>query len=378
MKNPNKEQTCLIELLKASLFNLPPVLPDEVNWEKVFELAKSQFIVPLISSKVPENLRNELFEITCQSKAHFMQIMHEQSSLVNLLEKNNISYFIFKGSAAAIYYPNPSLRTYGDIDFYIFDNDINLTKDLLEQNGYYNTGKNKRHYEYVKNGIEFELHNRISMQGKYDIDHLVVNNINSTVISSINNCSFVRLPSSENGLVLLWHIMHHLTGYGLGLRQIIDWMMFVHNELDDNTWESEFKPLAIKAGCEKLAVTVTFMCKKWLGLDDKITWCDSADVNVAYQILIRVLDDGNFGIDRAPTESIKELIKKEGFFHALQHAGMINWPLAQKYAFFRPFAWLYQLCRYASKGLISMFTGKKVYLKNRQNMNIEDLWESFE
>ncbi len=372
-----KEQTCLIELLKASLFNLSPVIPDDVKWEKVIKLAKSHVIVPLIASGVPENLKNELLEITCLSKAHFMKMMHEQGALVNLFEKKGISYFIFKGTAAAIYYPNPSLRTYGDIDFYVFDNDMNLAKELLRKNGYINTGYNKRHYEYVKNGIEFELHNRISMQDKYDIDHLVVNNLKSTVISRINNCSFVCLPPCENGLVLLWHIMHHLTSYGLGLRQIIDWMMFVHNELDDVTWEAEFKPLAIKAGCEKLAVTVTYMCKKWLGLSDKITWCDSANEEFADQLFIRVLDDGNFGRDRAPVESLKVLINKEGFFQALHHTGMINWPLAQKYAIIRPFAWLYQFCRYVCKGFVGLFKGKKVYLKNNHNINLEDLWESF-
>ena len=61
-----------------------------------------------------------------------------------------------------------------------------------------------------------------------------------------------------NGLVLLDHVRYHLQG-GLGIRQIIDWMMFVHANLNDETWETGFAQLARGAGLETLAVTMTSM-----------------------------------------------------------------------------------------------------------------------
>ena len=113
------EQQSIIELLKASLFGTTPVIPENVDWERIFELAKAQCVIPLIASYVPSEYRNEWISISYQNKAHFMQLIHEQNSLINLFNDNNIKFAILKGTAAAIYYPNPSLRSFGDIDFYV-------------------------------------------------------------------------------------------------------------------------------------------------------------------------------------------------------------------------------------------------------------------
>ncbi len=374
----NKEQTCLIELIKASLFSLSPNFPEGVNWEKVFILAKAQCVVPLLASCVPLEHRNAWLEITYQSKARYMQMLYEQTALVRLLKANSIPLIIFKGTATAIFYPVPSLRTFGDVDFYVPEDYLESARSLIEVNGYHFIENNDRHYEYEKNGICFELHNRISRQGVIEIDHLVLNNLDSVVECSLNNCSFPCLPTYKNGLILLWHMAHHIRTSGIGYRQIIDWMMFVLNELDDSAWYEHFKPLARETGLEKMAITVTYLCKKWLGLTKEITWCDNADEDVADQLLIRIIDDGNFGHDRAPNETIKKSMKEEGTFKYLQRSGLLTWPLAQKYAVFRPFAWLYQLFRYAVKGSSSFIAGEKVFMKNKKNMSLEELLERLE
>jgi hypothetical protein len=305
-------------------------------------------------------------------------MLYEQNSLISLFSSNSIPLFIFKGTAAAIYYPNPSLRTFGDIDFYVPQEFFSSARDLIERSGYHFIENNDRHYEYEKNGICFELHSRISREGVFEIDHLVLNDLDSVVDCSLINYSFPCLPTYKNGLILLWHLAHHLKTSGIGCRQIIDWMMFVNKELDDSAWNQCFRPLAREAGLEKIAITVTYMCKKWLGLPKIITWCDDADEDLVDYMLIRIIDDGNFGRDRASSESIKIEMYKEGIFKHLQRKGLLTWPLAQKHSFFRPFAWLYQLYRYLSKGIVGLFTGKKVFMKNKTNMSLEELWERLE
>ena len=365
-----KEHACLLELLKYTLFNQPPVIPESINWAKIFESAKAQCIVPLLASTIPLEYREEWNGIYYQSKAYIMQMLYEQNLLVKLFRDNNIPIVILKGTAAAVYYPNPLLRTFGDIDFYICEESLECARKLLEQNEYIFDLKNERHYEYTKHGIEFELHTRFSCEHYNDIDKILLLGMNDSIDYKISNYSFPGLPANENGIILLGHIMQHLYDSGIGLRQIIDWMMFVHKELDDSAWEKRFKKLAIDAGLDELAITVTYMCKKWLGLPDDITWCNSADDETADNLLIRVLDDGNFGRDRAPYESVKSLIHNEGVFKYLQRAGMENWSLAQKYKIFRPFAWIYQLWRFSHKGLVSLAKGKKVFMKDK-NKNVE-------
>ena len=64
---------------------------------------------------------------------------------------------------------------------------------------------------------------------------------------------------------------------GLGLRQVIDWAMYVDRELDDAFWDREFQAAAKESGLETLAITVTKLCQQYLGLKDSITWCRDAD-----------------------------------------------------------------------------------------------------
>lgn len=374
----NTEQICLLELLKASLFNISPLIPNKVNWEMLFEIAKTQCIIPLIANQVPVEHRNDYSETTYQSKAHFMQIMYEQNYLVNILKNNHIKFVVLKGAAAAIYYPVPSLRTFGDIDFFISNDSNDTAIEILKNNGYRFVDKNERHYEFERNGIEFELHSKFSCRSYNDIDHIILSGLNSSIDYKISNYTFPGLPAYANGLVLLGHIMQHLKTSGIGLRQIIDWMMFVHNELDDSAWSDHFCHLSREAGLEKLAITITSMCIKWLGLPNEITWCNSADKDVADQLLLRIMDEGNLGRDRAQSDFVKVSLKREGTFKYLQRSGLKNWPLAQKYFVFRPFAWLYQLFRYTGKGIDGLYTGKKVFVKGKNNMGIEDLLERLE
>ena len=374
----DSEIICLFELIKASLFDSHSPISDEANWERVIDLVKAQCIMPLVISHVPSEYKKECIELSNKSKAHYMQLLFEQDNLVKLFKANDIPLVIIKGTAAAIYFPSTSLRTFGDIDFFISDEHIENALLLLKENGYRFLSSDSRQYEFEKNGIEFELHSKFSCRHYNDIDHIILNGMNNIVDYKIGNYSFCGLPTYENGLVLLGHIMQHLKSSGIGLRQILDWMMFVHEELDDSAWYDHFQPLANEAGLEKLATTVTFMCKKWLGLPNDISWCKAADEDVADQLMLRIVDDGNFGHYRAPCEKVKKSFNEEGTFKYLQKSGMINWPLAQKCAFFRPFAWLYQLCRYGGKGISSLFTGKKVFIKSTQYLSLEELWKELE
>lgn len=372
----NSEQSCFLELLKASLFNLEPDLPDDLDWKAIFEIAQSQCVIPLITSYVPRENRSEWILVSYQNKAHYMQMLYEQDSLIKLLNSKNIPFFILKGTAAAIYYPVPSLRTFGDIDFCVPEDLYSTVEVLLVESGYSYITKNDRQTVYEKNSIEFELHKRISRDDN-SINHIILKETETTTYH-LGKSVFPGLPTYENGLVLLWHIMHHLRFSGIGFRQIIDWMMFVHENLDDHTWNCHFRSLAVNAGLEKLAITVTFMCKKWLGLSNTITWCDSAEEEVADLLLARVFFDGNFGGDKMLFKSFKMGIKNEGLFKYLQRAGIENWKLAQKCVVFRPFAWFYQLCRFAYKGILMLMNGKKLHLMDKHKTSLQELCERLE
>ena len=98
--------------------------------------------------------------------------------------------------------------------------------------------------------------------------------------------------------MILEHISQHLEN-GLGLRQIIDWMMFVHKCLPDENWP-EFQVLASNIGMETLAIVMTRMCELHLGLPERM-WCKSADNELCGQLMDYILACGNFGEKKQKT-----------------------------------------------------------------------------
>lgn len=361
----NVNQQALLELLKASLFGAEPVFPEGVDWDAVLQEAKDQTVVAIAAPAVPEEEAEKWRIPAARNKMRFFQLLNEQTNLVQLFNDAGIPMVILKGCAAAMYYPVPLQRTMGDIDFIVPTERMDEARQLMTENGYLYTFKALRHYDYEKNGVLLELHFRYS-DDNWDIEHHITDGISRFEICEIYGQQFPALPVEINGLVLIDHIRSHLYS-GLGLRQIIDWMMFVHAFEDDKRWIDRFVPLVREAGLETLATTVTKMCGLWLGLPDDITWCDNADEETAQQLMQMIFDSGNFGRkeqnqDRPMQGFIMEA-SKYGVFRFLQIAGETTWKAYQKHHFLRPFAWLYQCFRLAKSGLIALFCGERTKLE---------------
>lgn len=360
----NVNQQALLELLKASLFGIEPRFPDCVDWDAVLQEAKDQTVIALAAPAVPKEEAEKWRVPVTRNKMRFLQILDEQTILVKLFQNAGIPLTILKGCAAAMYYPEPLQRTMGDIDFIVTPERFEEARRLMEDNGYkfdHDLG-NDREYSYCKGDIILELHHRYSDVG-WDIDPLIMDGLTHPVISELYGKAFPALPTEINGLVLLDHIRHHMS-QGLGIRQIIDWMMFVHSFPGDDAWEQRFAPLVREAGLETFAATVTKMCQGWFGLPDEITWCDHADDDLAQELLETLFQFGNFGNktsqEERPVETVTMNIRKKGLFRYLQTVGVSNWKACQKHKILQPFAWLYQIFRYIVKGFTELFRGEKI------------------
>jgi hypothetical protein len=142
---------------------------------------------------------------------------------------------------------------------------------------------------------------------------------------------------------------------GLGFRQIIDWMLYVDKEMTDDFWNTQFAPVAERIGLKTLAITVTFLCQKYLGLSKELTFCQNADPALADALLAYIIDQGNFGQKKGfkgnAAANVLSFQDIPTFFVLLQKRGLRTWKLLEKYPLLRPFAWFYQICRYIKLGL---------------------------
>ena len=338
----------MLDVIKSSLWNKKDLLYVD---QDVFEEMKKHAVYLLSASNIsniimPDELRKTWEMQIIQGIAYNTKCRYAQSML-----PITVPYTILKGTTAAQYYPFPQYRLLGDIDIITKPSDYHTACEMLLKNGYKEINHhffddNERHRCFIKNDIVVEVHYYFAILNDPEkaefLDHLIIENINMSH----------TLPDQINGLVLLEHISQHLED-GLGLRQIIDWMMFVNSCLSDEEWKG-FQPLCKKVGLEKLAVTTTRMCEIYLGLTER-KWSTDADGALCRELMDYILSCGNFGSKRVNDSDIVQHIfsrarSAKATFRLLQERGLTNWKAAQKNILIRPFAWIYQIGRYLQKG----------------------------
>ena len=363
-----QEYKVICRLLSVSLFpelNVQKTKDfNDIDWEQVFEEMKHQTIaaIPIENvmkvSSVPSDIKSQWMDYSFYQVGTWTRIMAGQNELVQLLLENQIPAAILKGSSAAVAYPKPEYRTMGDVDFIVREKDFEKSYRLMIANGYtfakgdflgeLELKKKAHHIELVKNGVVFELHREMSrIQDKETEDAFC-----ALLQEGLDHIEWNRI---EQYLFLLKHIVQHLgADEGIGLRQIIDWEMFVHQNLNDYFWEEKFRPLAERAGLENAAMIFTRMCQLYLGLpENEITWCMKADEQLCRVWMDAIIGMGNFGRKaKKEDEGALVLYRNRNIFTlagSLQRLGLQNWKALEKHRWLSPFAWFYQICRYLRK-----------------------------
>jgi len=336
----NQDRKRFEEFIKAAVWGTSA---GSADWE-IYNRCAEHGIQALAASilkdiAMPEDLRKRWKRDILQHISRYARYTHLLSQLPVM-----VPYVILKGTSAARYYLSPEYRSLGDIDIMTSREDMQAACDSLLENGYQEIEPNCRHREFVKDGFSVEVH--ISFAHVDDIEQ--ARTIDNLILENIVKSHEHTLPDPVNGLVLLEHMNHHLVS-GLGLRQIIDWMMFVHRCLPDEKWP-EFRKLAEQVGLESLAINAARMCELYLGLPEH-NWTKRADEKVCDYLMEYVLTSGNFG-RQVEYEDRRAMARAEWLHHPaallkeLQRRGEKEWGKADN-PLARPFAWAWEGIRLA-------------------------------
>lgn len=314
------DKTKIISLLiKAALFayeNEASITSDDSkrfeltneDWAEVYHELEAQTIegIPcewvLEHLSIPDDVRSRWRQNRINQVAKYYRLLQAQNELCQLMKDNGIPMVIMKGTAAAMYCPDPSARSMGDIDFLVAQADYERAFRLMKDNGYqlmFEEDHVDYHMTLGKNSFIYEIHRQPAglpdgVKGDYLLD-LIGDGLRKTEEIELESYLIPMLPWMQNGIVLLLHIVKHLRR-GLGLRQIIDWMMYVNRELHDDHWYGGMQSVLAKVELEILAKSVTRMCQLYLGLEEKgITWCVDVDEAVCRELMQYIMQQGNFG-----------------------------------------------------------------------------------
>jgi len=344
-----------LAVIKYSLSGGP--LPAVSDWDAVVAELKNQAVLPIVGTNnrlmdfdMPKEIRELLKQKVFSTVSFATNLLHTQSELTSFFEAHGATAFVLKGASAGVNYPDPMFRTYGDIDFMLRGKSVEEGVKLMLAEGFITEADisdhyDERHVAFKKNGVTLELH-RFFSEKKDKYEQALDEYVESAEIQkdSMLGESFYRLSDIANGLVLLQHINQHIQT-GIGIRQFIDWGMYVNRVLDDKLWAESFMETAEAVGLKKLAIYATALCETYLGCESR-SYAASADNEVVDRLVDEIGAAGNFGRNRTSGQiHSSAMLNEKNIFTRLHQGGMSHWKAAQKHKALRPFAWLYQCFR---------------------------------
>lgn len=377
--------TTLIRLFVTRDLDQLDLLSKDLDWYDIFSEFKKHSITTLaidfiddipMPNEVKQQWKNDILMQT----SHYFNLLHVQNDINDCLSTKKINWAILKGTSASLYYYSPLQRAIGDIDILVKEKDFDCAKNALSDAGF-KFGKNiykyDRHFTARKNGVEIELHRFFAETQNRKNDVLLNNTLFDALANSVQtkmfDTSFNTLPEVENGIVFIEHIWHHLST-GIGLRHILDFVLYTEKVLNDDFWNNNFMDVARLLGYDILCKAVARIGQLYFGTDNSIMWCKDIDDSIANELLELILCQGNFGNKSTkefnPTirvfnkthEGLRSFLKYE------QASGIKNWNAAQKHKILRPFGWIYGLTRHA----FMVLTSKENIANLKNNLYISD------
>lgn len=354
----NNSYNTIIKLLQNALWQSDIGEITDCNWNEVEGIVHKHVIDSIFASIeedeiIPKSIKDKWKATAAYQMVSNRRLLAEQDSLLRILSNAGIPAVVLKGVAASQYFPYPELRPMGDIDFIVPRDKYEDTYNALSENGFslmHERSEFERHIEFSHNGIIFELHRfyTVSNNAKHaeQLDNLIFTNIENCNVINVDGYSIPVLPHLINGMVLLQHINHHLED-GLGLRQIIDWIMFFSKVIVSSEIWDEFHQYVVQTGLEQLEYYITSMCIYYLGLrSPKDVYV--AEKSVCDDLLQYILSSGNFGCvhtnkDKQVTTVLQRDRSMMQWIRRMCRNGDINWKARHDNSLLSPFAFIYEV-----------------------------------
>jgi hypothetical protein len=283
--NPNDNR--LFSLLKSGLWGIPPpsdlfIGISEDDWQYIFKQASKQGLMGIVydglaqSNKVvlPCSLQLAWAVNVDAMEQRYNKHYQTLEQLTALYRQEGLRLMLLKGLGLAATYPIPSHREGGDIDIYLFG-EYEKGNSIVESLGLkVNKGKtvNPKHSVFHFKGIPIENH-KWFLNYEYAFKH------NKTIEDKLfglidyRDCETLSIgketvyipPPMFNAFYLIMHAVSHLSGFGVVVRHLCDWAVFLkkyHHNIDFD----ELKTIFTETGFLKAVQVFTSLTVHYTGL----------------------------------------------------------------------------------------------------------------
>lgn len=371
--NLTQAQKTLFQLIGQELFSAPIEICNDVNWYTVVQESMIHGVILLAfknHNTLPLDKETVAYLQKCSRKCTLgnMNCFNGHQYLNELMTKNNIPYCFLKGVASARYYPDPFLRSMGDVDFYIPPEHVARAREVLSADGFkWEDNDHPHHFGLKKETMYMELH-FAPIAIPNDSMRPIFLEYWSDICDKATKISdglfeYVMPSDFHHGFILLTHLQSHMIRSGIGLRHVCDWAVFA-NSFSNEDFIAIFEKKLKRAGVWRLAQILALMSVKYFGMPYKI-WMGE-DYATADALIEEIIRRGNLGrhekgqgyetlfiADNSVISTNKPRCIR--VFLSLNMIIRQHWKAAKKCPLLYPVGWIY----FSSRFLFRMMRGKR-------------------
>ena len=297
-----KETKVLLALMAHEIFHREMEIDTSaVDWMSVLAEAGRHKVTALLYPTireldgVPENAFNKACGMAIAVAQASEAMLKRQREILDLLEARQIPCAVLKGTSVAYLYPHPELRTIGDIDILVDEENLDEACRALQADGFAPSYTAEKHLCLQKGAVWVEMHRMVSVfpeseKGRFT-KQTMADALHHIQTAEIDSVRFPMLSGAYQIIALLAHMEQHLATSGIGLRQVCDWAVTAHALR--NCFDGETLALLERCGLLRFARIMTRLCERYLGLPP-CSWITDASDALVDAMLADVLDGGNF------------------------------------------------------------------------------------
>lgn len=278
------------------------------QWNLLYETARQQSLLGVLFNGIKRNgaekpdrkLLLKWHQMSEKLKQGNQKTNKTAAELTQFFRDNGFRTCLLKGQGNSLNYPDPYLRTSGDIDIWVEGGHKKVLKWVRKKVG--NKQFCYHHIEFAEiNGIETEVHYRPSFM------HSLVHNRRmqkwqervadeqfSNEVELPDGAGKVCVPTNGfNRIYQMSHISKHFFHEGIGLRQIVDYYFVLRQGFTEEERLHD-EQLLKELGLYKMASAVMYVLKEVLNLEQKLMLVP-ADEKFGRFLLDEILQAGNFG-----------------------------------------------------------------------------------
>ena len=297
-------EALFLRLLSDYLHRQTTELGDHVDWEKLVDLGKIHQVNGILFVQCRSHLEADpsLAQVYATLKKDFGLAARSYlnndlqfQSVRSALTSENIPFIPIKGPMVAQYYPDPALRTMGDIDLVIRLEDKEAVCRVMRKLGYSNTvsADNELHFQ-LQNTV-FEMH--VELFQAHGSDAATICDYFSGIwehASPWNNSSEFHLDQNYHFLYLIAHIAMHLKLYGIGFRQFYDIAVLIQNSPQGYfNWDVIRKEAEV-CGLLRFLCASLALISQWFQVLSPLPEAEISE-ELAREVTRKVFSDGVFG-----------------------------------------------------------------------------------